>query len=61
VRANAADRERLILEQARSGLTKKAFCAREGIALPTFHSWRQSRVPMKRQPTFAEVELSAIT
>jgi hypothetical protein len=57
-RYSAADRERLIQEQAQSGLTKKAFCTREGIALPTFHSWRQVRLPIKRQPTFAEVELS---
>jgi hypothetical protein len=49
----AEDRERLIQEQARSGLTKKDFCAREGIALPTFHSWRLDRMPIKRQPAFA--------
>ena len=60
-RYTAEDRERLIQEQARSGLTKKAFCAREDIALPTFHSWRLDRMPIKRQPAFAEVELSGTT
>jgi len=56
-RYSAADRERLIQEQARSGLTKKAFCAREGIALPTFHSWSGKALPVKRPPAFAQVEL----
>jgi hypothetical protein len=60
-RYNAADRERLIQEQARSGLTKTAFCAREGIALPTFHSWGTRSLPVKRQPAFAQVELPALT
>ena len=60
-RYTAEDRERLIQEQAKSGLTKQAYCTREGIALPTFHGWRAKRVPMKRQPAFAQVELPALT
>jgi len=60
-RYSAADRERLIHEQARSGLTKTAFCAREGIALPTFHSWAHRPLPVKRQSAFAEVELPTLT
>jgi len=60
-RYTAQDRERLIQEQARSGLSKKAFCAREGIALPTFHGWRRRPVPIKRPPAFAQVELPALT
>ena len=56
-RYTAEDRERLIQEQARSGLTKTAFCAREGIAFLIFHSWRKKLLPVKRQTDLAEVEL----
>jgi hypothetical protein len=39
-RWNAQERERLIKEQAHSGLTKKAFCEQQGINLGTFHGGR---------------------
>jgi len=52
----AADREQLIQEHARSGLTKKAFCAKRGINLTTFHGWFKRR--NKSGPArFAEVKL----
>jgi hypothetical protein len=52
----AADRERLIQEHARSGLTKKVFCAKRGINLTTFHGWFKRR--NKSGPArFAEVKL----
>lgn len=58
-RYSAADRERWVREQAESGLTKKAFCERAGINLGTFHSWRAPAGPVKRQPAFAEVEVTS--
>lgn len=60
-RHSVQDRERLIQEQVRSGLSKKAFCVREGIALNTFYSWGRRPVPIKRQTAFAQVELPALT
>ena len=56
-RYTAEDRERLITEQAQSGMTKKAFCEREGIRLGTFHGWSRKRGVMRRPSRFAEVEL----
>ena len=54
----AEDRERLIKEQAQSGMTKKAFCGERGINLGTFHGWGQRpRRSLMRKPTFAEVEV----
>ena len=61
-RYTAKDRERLIKEQARSGLTKKAFCGERGINLGTFHGWgKRPRRSLMRKPTFAEVELPTST
>jgi transposase-like protein len=40
---SAEDRERLIREQAASGLTKKAFCKERGIHVSTFHYWNKER------------------
>ena len=48
----------MIGEQARSGQTKKAFCAQRGINLGTFHGWRKRQShAVVRRPAFAEVEL----
>lgn len=52
------DRERLIREQANSGLTKKAFCEREGVNLGTFHGWSKYRRTVKSKPRFAEVDVA---
>jgi hypothetical protein len=58
VRRETAERERLIQEQAASGLTKKAFCVRRHINLATFYAWtKPSRAIMVRPPTFAQVEV----
>lgn len=35
----------------------KAFCAQRGINLGTYYGWEKRRLPVKRQPAFAEVEL----
>ena len=56
-RYSAADRERLIAEQAQSGLTKKAFCAERGIAIQTFYGWMK-RTDLREQ-TFAQVEVAS--
>lgn len=42
-------------QQARSGLTARAFCAQEGITLSSFYRWRQKLAPGSR----AFVELVA--
>jgi transposase-like protein len=55
-RFSAQDRERLIAEQAQSGLTIKAFCEREGLKPWTLYGWRKK--PRARQPRFAEVEVA---
>lgn len=60
-RYNAEDRERLIREQAQSGLTKVAFCRRQGLSLMTFYGWSRKRRAIQRRPRFAEVELSGCT
>ena len=58
VRRKAAERERLIQEQATSGLTKKAFCAKRQINLATFYAWaKRKRAVMVRTPSFAQVEV----
>ena len=51
-RRNATERERLIQEQAASGLTKKAFCARRQINLATFYAWakRKQAVMVRTRP-----------
>ena len=60
-RYSAQDRERLIKEQAQSGLTQKTYCAQQGVNLGTFHGWRKKRRVAEGKPAFAEVELSADT
>ena len=60
-RYSASDRERLIREQAKSGLTKKAFCEREGVNLGTFYGWSRHGRVVERKPRFAEVEVAAST
>ena len=60
-RYGAEGRERLIREQAQSGLTKKAFCAQRRINLGTFYGWAKRTLPTKRSPTFAQVEIPACT
>ena len=54
------DRKRLIREQARSGLTKKAFCERNGVNLGTFHGWTKPRTAL-RKTGFAQVEVATAT
>ena len=50
------------MEQAQSGMTKKAFCGERGINLGTFHGWGQRpRRSLMRKPTFAEVEVRGYT
>ena len=57
-RYSEADRERLIGEQASSGVTKTAFCAQRGINLSTFHGWAKRRKGRKeREPVFAQGQL----
>jgi transposase-like protein len=54
-RYSAADRERLIAEQADSGMSKTAFCAQRGVNLSTFHGWAKRRRNGKvREPMFAQ-------
>ncbi len=56
-RYSAEDRERLIREQAESGMTKKAFCEQRGIHITTFHGWRKQS--QSSAPQLAEVEVTA--
>jgi len=60
-RYGAEDRERLIREQAASGLTKKAFCEERGISLGTFHGWRRQPRRVKPKPAFAQVQVPSTT
>ena len=55
------DRKRLTKKHARSGLTKKAFCEREGINLGTFQGWTRYDRTAKRKPRMAEVSVAAPT
>lgn len=66
-RYTAEDRERLIREQAESGMTQKAFCEERGINVSTFHWWRKEKrkvtvpklaeVAVKRKAAPVEIEL----
>ena len=58
-RYSAQDRERLIREQTQSGLTKRAFCERQGIKPWTFYGWTKRRRKRERVRTFAEVEVAS--
>jgi hypothetical protein len=60
-RYGAEGRERLMREQAQSGLTKKDFCTQRQINLGTFYAWTKKRRPKDRLPTFAQVELPTCT
>ena len=57
------DREQLMEEHARSGLTKKDFCEQYGINTGTFHGWfkRKRDKASGKSPEFAEVEVSSPT
>jgi hypothetical protein len=58
VRREASEQERLVQEQAASGLTKKAFCAQRRINRATFYAWaKRKRAIMVRKPVFAQVEV----
>ena len=59
MRYGAEDRERLIREQAQSGLTELAFCAQRQINLATFYTWDKRKPVAVRTPTFAQVEIAA--
>jgi transposase-like protein len=57
------ERERLIAEYERSGLTQKEFCRREGINYHTFVGWlgkrrRNGEAAENETPLFQEVVLS---
>lgn len=52
-RLSVEDRERLIVEFEKSGLTRKEFCSRRGLVLTTFHGWFKKRKP--KVSGFAEV------
>jgi hypothetical protein len=60
-RYTAEERERLIQEHAASGLTKKAFCARQRIKLTTFYTWTQRAhtAVAIHSPAFAQIEVCA--
>ena len=59
-RRGTTQRERLIQEQAASGLTKKAFCARRHINLHTFYAWaKRTQALTVRPPSFAQVAVAA--
>jgi transposase-like protein len=59
-RYSVDDRKRLVKEHTQSGLTKKAFCERNGINLGTFHGWTKYRVALKKG-AFAQVKVPAAT
>ena len=55
----AKEREALLRAYRESGLTQKAFAAREGIKLWTFVSWVQAANRLPRTvPTFAELRVA---
>lgn len=53
------EREALIAAYERSGMTQKAFAAREGVKFCTFTAWlaRRRRAGQPSRPTFAEVSI----
>ena len=59
VRRDRAQWQRLIEEQAASGLTQQAFCTRRRVAYATFCTWkRRLRDEVNAQPLgFVEVDL----
>lgn len=59
-RYSEQDRERLIDEQVRSGLTKRAFSERAGIPPWTFYRWTCKPRALARRPRLAEVEVAAL-
>lgn len=60
MRYSAADRERLIHEQATSGLSKNAFCAQRQIKPATFYRWTVPRCTavVRKSVAFAQVEVT---
>ncbi len=61
VRYSAADRERLIHEQAASGLSKNAFCAQRQIKPATFYRWTTAQrctAVVRKSVAFAQVEVT---
>ena len=59
-RYSAEDRERLMEEQAASGMTAREFCEQQGILITTFHGWKkQQRKAYQAKPKLAEVEVTA--
>lgn len=61
MRHSAEDREKLIREQAQSGMTKRAFCAQRHIRLGTFYAWKRHKqvIAAVRPSAFAQVEIAA--
>jgi hypothetical protein len=62
VRRQCAQWQRLVEEQARSGLTQQAFCARRRIAYATFCTWKrrlrdEAHLADVQPSGFVEVEL----
>ena len=51
----------MIQEQVQSGLSKIAFCKREGIRLGTFYGWSRRRGLAPQKPAFAQVQVVATT
>lgn len=62
--ANAAEREKLLVAFAASGMTQRAFSQREGINYFTFATWlrkqRLGAMASKAKPAFVEVGVPAL-
>lgn len=59
-RRGAAERQRLLDQYERSGLSQKAFCARHGVALSTLQYWRRRAREAGQEPAPSFVEVAQI-
>ena len=53
--ARAAEMRKILGEYSRSGLSRREFCAKRGIALTTFDYWRWH---LRSKPRLVEVEVT---
>jgi transposase len=50
---------RLVRQWQASGLSVRAFCAREGLTEPSFYAWRRALTERDTQPGFVPVRVAA--
>jgi len=60
-RRSVAERRQLLDRYERSGLSQKAFCLRQGVALSTLQYWRRRARDTDQEPTPSFVEIPQVT